>query len=59
MARKPFKGGGELFYLDEHGNKQDAALHEEILGEKFDAAAKARGYLPEKPINPPPAKADK
>ena len=31
MAVKPRKGGGELFYLNEHGNKQDAALHEEIF----------------------------
>ena len=30
MATKPRKGGGELFYLDEDGNKQDAELHEEI-----------------------------
>ena len=35
MATKPREGGGELFYLDEHGNQQDAALHEEILGERI------------------------
>jgi hypothetical protein len=35
MATKPRKGGGELYYLDEDGNKQDAELHEEILGEKI------------------------
>ena len=33
--RNHAKGGGELFYLDEHGNQQDAALHEEILGERI------------------------
>lgn len=26
MATKPRAGGGELFYVDEQGNKQDAAL---------------------------------
>ena len=42
MATKPRKGGGgELFYVDEHGNKQDAALHEEILRDGDHAAAKA------------------
>jgi hypothetical protein len=40
MATKPRKGG-DLFYLDEHGNKQDAALHEEILSQGDHAAAKA------------------
>ena len=49
MATKPRKGGGELFYLDEHGNKQDAALHEEILGEKIDMDR----LLPEAPPTPP------
>jgi hypothetical protein len=41
MATKPRKGGGELFYLDEHGNTQDAALHEEILRDGDHAAALA------------------
>jgi hypothetical protein len=41
MATKPRKGGGELYYLDEHGNKQDAELHEEILSQGDHAAAKA------------------
>ena len=41
MATKPRKGGGELFYVDEHGNKQDAELHEEILRDGDHAAAKA------------------
>lgn len=41
MARKPRAGGGDLFYVDEHGNKQDAALHEEILRDGDHAAAKA------------------
>ena len=61
MATKPRAGGGELFYVDEQGNKQDAALHAEILGEKMDPLARARRYLPEKPVNSPtpPAQADK
>jgi hypothetical protein len=41
LAPRPRKGGSELFYLDEHGNKQDAALHEEILLDGDHAAAKA------------------
>ena len=35
MATKPREGGSELYYIDENGNKQDAALHEEILGERI------------------------
>ena len=26
------KNGQEMFYLDQDGNKQDAALHDEMLG---------------------------
>ena len=40
-APRPRAGGGELYYLDEHGNKQDAELHEEILRDGDHAAAKA------------------
>jgi hypothetical protein len=59
MATKP-REGSELFYVDANGRRRDAKFHEQILGRKFDPAAKARGYLPEKPVNPPtpPAKAD-
>ena len=42
MATKPRKGGGELFYVDEHGNKRDAALHEEILSRGDDARRRRR-----------------
>jgi hypothetical protein len=59
MATKPRAGGGELFYLDEHGNKQDAELHEEILREGDHAAAKAVSdkiktrILNKRPVTPP------
>jgi hypothetical protein len=40
MATKPREG--ELFYVDEHGNKQDRELHEDM-----------DRLLPERPLTPP------
>lgn len=57
---KPREGRGELFYVDKNGERRDTKFHAQILGEKIDPAAKARRYLPAKPVNKPtpPDKAD-
>jgi hypothetical protein len=57
MATKPREGGGELFYLNEDGNKQDAELHEEILREGNDAPGKSHLGRDQGP-HPPPGVAE-
>jgi hypothetical protein len=55
MATKPRKGGGELFYRDENGERRDAELHEEIMGLPPGTLSKRSrdDWLPEKPVTPP------
>lgn len=49
MAPRPRKGGSELFYLDENGERQDAALHEK-LGEKLREGNDASGKIKSEPL---------